>query len=95
MRRLLLSSAVLFLWLTFVFFSCSNGNGTKNKDAQNSPDTLLKANHGHGDSVNAGRSNTVSSGRDTTLQYQQAIKNDAANQARVDSIKRELTKKKK
>jgi hypothetical protein len=79
----------------FAFFSCSDGNRQSKNAGDTTRDTTVKANSSRRDSVNSQRSNTVNPGRDTTLRYKQAIKNDGPDQARTDSIKRALTKKKK
>ena len=95
MKRLLLNSAILGFWIVFALFSCSYGNKQVKTGVENAADTLQKARVARGDSVAAHESNKVNPGRDTTLRYKQAVKNNGRNQARIDSIKNELTKKKR
>ena len=95
MKKLLLNSAILGFWVVFALFSCSYGNKQVKNVADNAADTTLKARSARGDSVSSHQTNTVNSGRDTTLRYKQAVKNNGRDQARIDSIKNALTKKKK
>jgi hypothetical protein len=95
MKKLLLNSVMVCLWMGFVFFSCSEG-GTKGKSvAGNEPDTTGKSRSAAGDTVNSRQTNTVNPGRDTSLRYKTEIRNNGPNQSRIDSIKDSKTKKKK
>lgn len=95
MRRLLLTSLVLCLWMFMVFFSCSDGSNKGKGVAGNEPDTTCKVRPVAGNTVNSQQSNTVNPGRDTTLQYKTEIRNNGPNQTRIDSIKDLKTKKKR
>ena len=94
MKRLLLNSLILCLWMGMVFFSCSDGNKGKGA-AGNGSDTTGKNRPVAGNPVNSRESNTVSSGRDTTLRYKTEIRNNGRDQAKTDSIKDAKTRKKK
>lgn len=95
MKRLLLISSGVCLWIGMVFFSCADGGKTGKNASGNGSDTTGKSRSSAGNSVNSGQTNTVNPGRDTTLRYQKEIRNNGPNQARLDSIKAEKTKKKK
>ena len=95
MKRLLLNSVILCLWMGLVFFSCSE-EGTKGKSvAGNKPDTTGTSRSAAGNSVNSQQTNTVNPGRDTTLRYKTGIRNNGPDQSRIDSIKNAKKKKKK
>lgn len=95
MKRLLLNSVILCLWMGLVFFSCSDG-GTKGESvAGNDPDTTCKNRSGTGNTVSSQQTNTVNPGRDTALRYKTEIRNNGPHQSRIDSIKDSKTKKKK
>ena len=95
MKRLLLTSAIICVWMGMVFFSCSD-NGSKGKIvAGNEPDTTVKNRSAAGYTVNSQQTNTVNTERDTSLRYKTEIRNNGPNQSRIDSIKDAKTKKKK
>ena len=95
MKRLLLTSLVLCLWMGLVFFSCSDGSTKGKSVAGNESDTTGKNHSAKGNTVNPGQTNTVNPGRDTGLRYKTEIRNNGPDQARIDSIKAAKTKKKK
>lgn len=78
-----------------VFFSCSEGSSKGKSAAGSEPDTTGKNRSAPGNTVTSGQTNTVNPGRDTTLRYKTEIRNNGPNQARLDSIKAEKTRKKK
>ena len=95
MKRLLLTSLIICVWMGMVFFSCSD-NGSKGKTvAGNERDTTVNNRSAAGNKVNSRQTNTVNTGRDTTLRYKTEIRNNGPNQSRIDSIKDAKTRKKK
>jgi hypothetical protein len=95
MKRLLLNSCILCLWICLVFFSCSYGSTRGKSVAGNEPDTTGKNRSATGNTVNSRQTNTMNPGSDTTLRYRTEIRNNGPNQSRIDSIKAAKTKKKK
>jgi len=95
MKRLLLNSVILCLWMGLVFFSCSDGGATGKSVAGNDPDTTCKTRSGTGNTVSSRQTNTVNPEKDTALRYKTEIRNNGPNQSRIDSIKDSKTKKKK
>jgi hypothetical protein len=95
MRRLLLNSAILFLWTGFVFFSCAGGGQKEQSGAGNSPDTTGRNLSSGGNMASGRQTDTVNRGKDTILRYKTEIRHSGPDQARIDSIKNAKTKKKK
>ena len=95
MKRLLLTSIVLCLWMGLVFFSCSEGSIRGKRVAGNEPDTIVKNRSTAGNTMNSQQTNTVKPRKDTSLRYKTEIRNNGPNQSRIDSIKAAKTKKKK
>ncbi|MCX6247546.1 MAG: hypothetical protein NTW10_07420 [Bacteroidetes bacterium] len=95
MKRLLLNSLILCLWMGLVFFSCSNENARGKSVGGNETDTAGKNRSAPGNTVNSQQSNTVNPGRDTVLQYKTEVRNNGPDQSRIDSIKNAKTRKKK
>jgi hypothetical protein len=94
MKRLLLNSILLCLWLGLVCFSCSDGSSS-GINSQKSQDTIKNSRSATGKSVNSQQTNPNSRAKDTTLLYKTEIRNNAPDQSRIDSIKAAKTKKKK
>ncbi len=95
MKRLLLNSVILCLWMCLVFFSCSGENTRAKSIAGTEQDTTRKNRSAAGNTVNSQQTNTVNPGRDTSLRYKREVRNNGPNQSRIDSIKDSKTKKKK
>jgi hypothetical protein len=95
MKRLLLNSVILCLWMGLVFFSCSDGSTKGKSVAGNEPDTTGNSRSAAGNTVSSQQTNTVNPGRDTALRYKTEIRNNGPNQSMIDSIKDSKTKKKK
>ncbi|MGA2822966.1 MAG: hypothetical protein ABSE72_05510 [Bacteroidales bacterium] len=95
MKKLLLNSLILCLWMAMVFFSCSDGSTSGKSSARNETDTTRKNRSAPGNSVGSKQTNTVKPCKDTALQYKTEIRNNGPNQSRIDSIKNAKTKKKK
>lgn len=95
MKRLLLTSIILFFWMGLLFFSCSEGSIKGKSVAGIEPDTIVKNRSASGNTVNSQQTNTVKPGKDTLLRYKTEIRNNGPNQSRIDSIKDAKTKKKK
>jgi len=94
MKKWLLNSTLVCLWMGFVFFSCEDGTN-RGKSSVNQPDSALKNHSSRGNPVSSQQSNTTNTGRDTIILNKKAIFNNAPDQSRIDSIKAEKTKKKR
>jgi hypothetical protein len=95
MKRLLLNSILLCLWIALVFFSCADPGSNRKSEGVANSDSAGKNQRGAGNTVNGQQTNTVNTGRDTALQYKREIRNNGPDQQRIDSIKNAKTKKKK